>query len=57
MSAFTPSSAATAPRCCSCTAGRDLVRWRLVMPALARNFTVVAVDQRGIGLSDKPATG
>jgi pimeloyl-ACP methyl ester carboxylesterase len=31
--------------------------WRLVMPALARNFTVVAVDQRGIGLSDKPATG
>jgi pimeloyl-ACP methyl ester carboxylesterase len=31
--------------------------WRLVMPALARNFTVVAVDQRGIGLSDKPETG
>ena len=31
--------------------------WRLVMPALARNFRVVAVDQRGIGLSDKPATG
>jgi pimeloyl-ACP methyl ester carboxylesterase len=24
------------------------------MPALARDFTVVAVDQRGIGLSDKP---
>ena len=26
--------------------------WRLVMPALARDFQVVAVDQRGIGLSD-----
>ncbi len=31
--------------------------WRLMMPALAREFTVVAVDQRGIGLSDKPAGG
>ncbi len=31
--------------------------WRLVMPALARDFTVIAVDQRGIGLSDKPAGG
>jgi pimeloyl-ACP methyl ester carboxylesterase len=31
--------------------------WRLVMPALARDFTVIAVDQRGIGLSDKPETG
>lgn len=31
--------------------------WRLLMPALARDFTVVAVDQRGIGLSDKPAGG
>ena len=27
------------------------------MPALAEDFTVIAVDQRGIGLSDKPATG
>jgi pimeloyl-ACP methyl ester carboxylesterase len=27
------------------------------MPALARDFQVVAVDQRGIGLSDKPAEG
>src|SRR5215472_431908 len=26
--------------------------WRLVMPALARDFQVIAVDQRGIGLSD-----
>ena len=32
-------------------------QWRLVMPALARDFTVVAVDQRGIGLSDKPESG
>jgi pimeloyl-ACP methyl ester carboxylesterase len=31
--------------------------WRLLMPALARDFSVVAVDQRGIGLSDRPATG
>jgi len=31
--------------------------WRLVMPALARDFTVVAVDQRGIGLSDEPGSG
>jgi pimeloyl-ACP methyl ester carboxylesterase len=31
--------------------------WRMVMPALARDFEVVAVDQRGIGLSDKPHDG
>lgn len=31
--------------------------WRLVMPELARDFSVVAVDQRGIGLSDKPEDG
>jgi pimeloyl-ACP methyl ester carboxylesterase len=31
--------------------------WRHVMPALAKDFTVVAVDQRGIGLSDKPHDG
>jgi pimeloyl-ACP methyl ester carboxylesterase len=31
--------------------------WRLVMPALAGEFVVVAVDQRGIGLSDKPEEG
>ena len=31
--------------------------WRRVMPALARDFEVVAIDQRGIGLSDKPETG
>ena len=32
-------------------------QFRLLMPALARDFTVVAVDQRGIGLSDKPEDG
>jgi pimeloyl-ACP methyl ester carboxylesterase len=32
-------------------------QWRLVMPALARDFQVVTVDQRGIGLSDKPEGG
>ena len=31
--------------------------WRLLMPALARDFSVVAVDQRGIGLSGKPQDG
>jgi pimeloyl-ACP methyl ester carboxylesterase len=31
--------------------------WRLVMPALAREFEVIAPDQRGIGLSDKPEDG
>jgi pimeloyl-ACP methyl ester carboxylesterase len=31
--------------------------WRMVMPTLARDFQVVAVDQRGIGLSDKPRGG
>jgi pimeloyl-ACP methyl ester carboxylesterase len=28
--------------------------WRLVMPALARDFSVVVPDQRGTGLSGKP---
>jgi pimeloyl-ACP methyl ester carboxylesterase len=28
--------------------------WRLVMPVLARDFTVIAPDQRGCGLSGKP---
>ena len=31
--------------------------WRFVMPALANDFSVVAVDQRGMGLSDKPEDG
>src|SRR5437773_827641 len=31
--------------------------WRMLMPTLARDFSVVAVDQRGIGLSDKPEDG
>ena len=31
--------------------------WRRVMPALAQDFEVVAADQRGIGLSDKPEDG
>jgi pimeloyl-ACP methyl ester carboxylesterase len=29
----------------------------MVMPALAQDFEVIAVDQRGIGLSDKPQDG
>src|SRR5918992_2860334 len=32
-------------------------QYRLVMPELARDFEVIAVDQRGIGLSDKPRDG
>jgi pimeloyl-ACP methyl ester carboxylesterase len=31
--------------------------WRMLMPTLARDFSVIAVDQRGIGLSDKPHDG
>ena len=31
--------------------------WRLVMPALARDFKVIAPDQRGCGLSGKPEGG
>ena len=31
--------------------------WRHLMPALAQDYTVIAVDQRGIGLSDKPESG
>ena len=31
--------------------------WRLLMPSLAKDFEVIAVDQRGIGLSDKPRDG
>jgi len=31
--------------------------WRLVMPALARDFTVVVPDQRGCGLSGRPPDG
>ena len=27
--------------------------WRFLMPTLAKNYTVVAVDQRGIGLTEK----
>ncbi|MFI7065131.1 alpha/beta fold hydrolase [Kribbella sp. NPDC050124] len=31
--------------------------WRLLMPALARKYTVIAPDQRGIGLSEKTPGG
>ncbi|MDQ3834946.1 MAG: alpha/beta hydrolase, partial [Actinomycetota bacterium] len=31
--------------------------WRMLMPTLARDFEVIAVDQRGMGLSDKPQDG
>jgi pimeloyl-ACP methyl ester carboxylesterase len=31
--------------------------WRHVMPALAKNYTVVAPDIRGFGDSSKPLTG
>jgi pimeloyl-ACP methyl ester carboxylesterase len=33
-----------------------LYAWRFLMPALAQDFSIVAVDQRGIGLSE-PAEG
>jgi pimeloyl-ACP methyl ester carboxylesterase len=31
--------------------------WRFVMPTLAKNHTVIAVDQRGLGLTGKPDDG
>jgi pimeloyl-ACP methyl ester carboxylesterase len=31
--------------------------WRLVMPALAKRFTIIAPDMRGQGDSDRPASG
>jgi len=31
--------------------------WRLVMPALARDFSVIAPDQRGTGLTGRPQDG
>jgi pimeloyl-ACP methyl ester carboxylesterase len=31
--------------------------WRLLMPALAQDFQVIAVDQRGRGLSERPGEG
>ena len=56
--ACTPLLGVTGRRSCWCTAGPRLgTPWRLVMPALARHHQVVAVDQRGIGLSDKPQDG
>jgi pimeloyl-ACP methyl ester carboxylesterase len=32
-------------------------QFRMIMSGLARDFSVIAVDQRGIGLSDKPEGG
>ncbi|HEY5737530.1 MAG TPA: alpha/beta hydrolase, partial [Nitrososphaeraceae archaeon] len=31
--------------------------WRHIMPALAKNYTVIAPDLRGLGASSKPLTG
>jgi len=31
--------------------------WRMLMPGLARHFQVIAVDQRGTGLSGRPPGG
>jgi pimeloyl-ACP methyl ester carboxylesterase len=36
---------------------RTWYAWRIVMPALARGYTVFAPDQRGMGLADKPRDG
>jgi len=35
----------------------DSYAWRFVMQPLAEDYTVIAVDQRGIGLTEKPADG
>ena len=43
--------------CCCRRVARGLVCWREVMPALAREHAVVAVDSRSARLSDKPDDG
>jgi hypothetical protein len=68
----TPSPAATSTLAsCACSghrrrgaaaaAGARLAQtwnaWRMLMPTLAEGFQVIAVDQRGIGLSDLPGGG
>ena len=35
----------------------DWYSWRKIMPVLAKKYTVIAPDLRGLGLSDKPKTG
>lgn len=35
----------------------DWYSWRRIMPVLATEYTVIAPDLRGLGLSDKPDTG
>jgi len=35
----------------------DWYSWRKIMPVLAKEYTVIAPDLRGLGLSDKPETG
>lgn len=55
---FTPSSEAPGPALLLIHGWPETwYAWRLLMPALAEHFTVIAVDQRGVGLSDKPTDG
>ena len=54
--ASTPSSKAKGRRCCWSTAGETWYQYRLVCLSWPR-IEVIAVDQRGIGLSDKPQDG
>ena len=35
----------------------DWYSWRKIMPVLAKEYTVIAPDLRGLGLSDKPVSG
>ena len=35
----------------------DWYSWRKIMPVLAKKYTVIVPDLRGLGLSDKPTTG
>jgi hypothetical protein len=57
-SACTRSSEVPGPRSSTSTAGpRPGTRGRMLMPALAEDFEVIAVDPRGIGLSAKPRDG
>ena len=40
-----------------CTDGQKHGEWHHVMPALAKNYTIIAPDLRGLGDSSKPPTG
>ena len=50
-------SAAPARRCSSCTASQAMPYWRHVVPLLTPHYTVITVDTRGFGGSQRPPSG